>query len=109
MLLIRGEGEWDKMSPAQMEETIKKYSAWAKRLREEGRLLDAEPLDRAGRVLVGVDGVITDGPFMETKEMIGGYYIYNAADLEEAVAIGRDCPTLAYGGAIEIRPIADYS
>jgi hypothetical protein len=109
MLLIRGESEWAKLSPAEMEETIKKYGAWARRLKEEGRLLDAEPLEKTGRALSGAGGVITDGPFLETKEMIGGYYIYQAADIDEAVAMGRDCPALSYGGSVEIRPIADYS
>lgn len=109
VLLIRGEGEWAKLSPAEMEATIKKYSAWAKKLRDDGRLVDAEPLEHSGRVLTGVNGVVSDGPFAETKEMIGGYYIYQATDLEEAVAIGRECPAMCYGGSVEIRPVADYS
>ena len=92
-----------------MQETILKYGAWARKLKEEGRLLDAEPLDHTGRVLDSAGGVVTDGPFMETKEMIGGYYVYNAADIDEAVTIGRECPALTYGGSVEIRPIADYS
>lgn len=109
ILLIRGEGEWDKLSPAEMQATIQKYGEWARRLKEEGRLVEAEPLERSGRLLSSSGGVVTDGPFLETKEMVGGYYIYNADDLDAAAAIGRDCPALGYGGAIEIRPIADYS
>jgi len=106
IVVIRSESEWDKLSPSEMQETLEKYMAWAGRLREENRIVDAAPLDKGGRVLSGAGGVVTDGPFLETKEMIGGYFIYNAADLDEAVTIARDCPALGYGGSIEVRPIA---
>jgi len=109
VLLIRGEEKWAELSPAEMQATIEKYSAWAGRLREENRLVDAEALDRVGVALCGADGVVTDGPFVETKEMVGGYYVFQAKDLEEAAAIGRECPALSYGGRIEIRPVMDYS
>ncbi len=108
-LFIRGEDRWSQLSPAEMQETVQKYSAWARRLREEGRLVDAEGLDGSGRVLVGQDGVITDGPFPETRELVGGYYILTAADFDDALAIARDCPALSYGGAVEVRPVMDYS
>jgi hypothetical protein len=108
VLLIKGEDRWAQLSPAEMQETVQKYSAWAAKLRSESRLVDAEGLSRDGCVLVGGD-VITDGPFPETKEMIGGYYIYQASDLEEATHIARECPALAYGGKIELRQVMDYS
>jgi hypothetical protein len=110
ILLIRGEDRFATLSPAEMQATIQRYSDWAKQLRAEGRLVDSEGLDAGGRILVGSgDGVVTDGPFPETKELVGGYYIYNADSLDHAIEIGKQCPALAYGGAIEIRPIADYS
>jgi len=106
IVLIRSEDKWDKLSPAEMQETIQKYMAWAGKLRAEGRIVDAEPLDKTGRVLSGEGGVITDGPFLETKEMIGGDFIFTAADLDEAAAIARECPALGYGGSVDVRPIA---
>lgn len=109
ILLIRGEDRFASLSPAEMQETIQRYSNWAKKLRTEERLVDAEGLDQGGKILVGQDGVVTDGPFPETKELVGGYYIYNADSLEHAIEIGKECPALAYGGSIEIRPVADYS
>lgn len=109
ILLIRGYGAWEKLSPAEMQATLKLYGAFSQRLKAEGRLVDAEPLDLVGVVITAENGVLTDGPFVETKEMIGGYYAYWAKDLEEAVAIGRDCPALTYGDSIEIRPVMDYS
>jgi hypothetical protein len=109
VLLIRGEDQFAQLSPAEMQATVQKYSLWAKRLRDENRLVDAEGLDRTGRVLTSEGGVVTDGPFPETRELVGGYYIYTAESMDEAVAIGRDCPALGYGAAIEIRPVVDYS
>ncbi|MEZ0324884.1 MAG: YciI family protein [Fimbriimonas sp.] len=108
ILLIKGEDRWAQLSPAQMQETIQRYSAWAGKLRAENRLVDAEGLSSEGKVLVGGD-VITDGPFPETKEMVGGYYIFTAADLAEAETLARECPALAYGGRVELRQAMDYS
>lgn len=107
ILLIKGEDKFSQLSPAEMQATIERYSAWAGRLRSENRLVDAEGLDSAVRILKG--DVVTDGPFPETKEMVGGYYIYNATDFDEATAIAKDCPALGYGGSIELRPVMDYS
>lgn len=108
ILLIRGEEKWSALSPAEMEATIAKYRVWSSQLREQGTLVHAEPLDRGGRVLDASSGTVTDGPFVETKEMIGGFFLYEAADLDEAVRIGHGCPALGYGGAVEIRPIPTY-
>jgi hypothetical protein len=51
-------------------------------------------------------GAITDGPFAETKEALGGYYLVEAADLDEAIAIGKDCP--APNGGVEVRPLMQF-
>ena len=77
-------------------------------LRSEGRLVDADGLDPDGKVLKS-GGVVLDGPFAETKEVVGGYYVYNASDWDEAVALAKECPTLEYGGQIELRKVMDYS
>ena len=52
------------------------------------------------------DGVVTDGPFVETKELLGGYYLIEAADLDEALAIAKDVP--ARFGGVEVRPIMTF-
>lgn len=107
VILIKGEDKWAELSPAQMQEGLQKYQAFAARLREEGRYVDAEGLD-AKIVSIGSDGVVTDGPFAETKELVGGYYVFTAANWEEATAIAKDCPALQYGGAIELRAQMSY-
>ena len=61
-----------------------------------------------GKVVSGVDGsLVVDGPFAESKEAIGGYFLITVVDLDEAVAIARRCPGLKYGAAVEIRPVAE--
>lgn len=109
VLLIRGFGAWEKLSPAEMQATLELYGAFSRRLREEGRFVDAEALENTGVIVTAKNGALTDGPFVETKEMIGGYYVFTARDLDEAVAIGRNCPALTYGDSIEVRQVMDYS
>ena len=109
MLLIRGdEGVLAAMSPTEIEATLGAYFAWTDRLRAEGRLLGSEELQRGGRVIQpGADGLLTDGPYIETKEGIGGYYLITAADEDEAVAVARDCPAFGHGAYVEVRGIVE--
>lgn len=110
LLLIRGEDKFAQLSPAEMEATIRRYSEWAQKLRAEGRLVEAEGLDSGGRVLDASSGsvVVTDGPFAEAKEIVGGFYLIHAASLDEAASIARECPALGYGGLVEVRPQMEY-
>ena len=100
--------QWLHMSPEEMQRVIEKLVAWSEGLSAQGRLVASEKLrDGSGRVLRGRGGspTVHDGPFSETKEIIGGYFIVAAADYAEAVRLTRDCPHLEYGGTIEIREI----
>jgi len=101
-------GTFKTMSPEQMQKVIEKYVAWGDRLRKAGRLEGGQKLaDEPGRVMRGQNGQIriTDGPYSETKEVLGGYYIVAAGTYDEAVDLARDCPHLEYGGTIEVREI----
>jgi hypothetical protein len=111
MLLIRGgdEGLAD-LSAEEAQQRLKTYIDWSQQLRERGQNLGANELASSGPVLRSSGGEISvDGPFAETKEAIGGYYHIQAADEREAVEIAKECPTLRYGGAVEIRQIIDHS
>ncbi len=91
------------MSPAEMQEVIERYSAWAAKLAAEGRMAGGNKLkDGTARHLTKL-GVI-DGPFPETKEIIGGYFLIEAANYDEAAAIAQSCPHLDFG-RIEIREV----
>ena len=95
------------LSPDDMQKAIQKYVAWGDRLRAEGVILDGHKLtDEPGKVVRRVDGRsrTTDGPHTEAKEVLGGYYVIQAASYDEAAAKVADCPHLAFG-SIEIREI----
>jgi hypothetical protein len=96
------------VSPAQMQAIIEKYAAWGAKLQSAGVLVGGHKLtDEPGRVMRGRNGSVrvTDGPYSETKEVLGGFYTIEAASYDQAVATARDCPHFEYGGAIEIRQI----
>lgn len=84
------------------------FKTWFDRLTEQGKLKGAQPLVRQGRVVSGKDGrVVADGPFAESKEAIGGYFLLAVNSLDEAVQIARGCPGLEHGMTVEVRPVAE--
>jgi hypothetical protein len=97
------------MSPAQMQDMIQRYGAWSQRAGEKGKLKGGEKLrDREGRVARGDAGgmKVTDGPFAESKEIIGGYWVLEAAGYDEVQQLIADHPHLEFG-SLEIREIED--
>lgn len=110
LLLYDSPTDFAGLAPEEMQQIIEKYRAWGDRLREKGRFLDSHKLrDGEGRVLKGGEGPVRvlDGPYSETKEVIGGYFTVEAEGYDEAVELARDCPHLQYGGTIEVRAIEE--
>lgn len=105
MLLFIGMDWHQGLSPEQMQTVSEDWMAWFKRLSEEGKAIAGHPLERDGKVVSGKNRAVTDGPFAEAKEAIGGYFMLNVATMDEAVAIARQCPGLPYGAKIEVRAI----
>jgi len=93
------------MSPEEMERTLHKWRAWIGELAQAGHFKGGEPLDRGGKVLAGRRQVVTDGPFAESKEVVGGYLIVSAPGLADAVQLARGCPIFEAEGSVEVRPI----
>ena len=92
-------------SPEEMQATMKLWMDWIGGIAAQNKLVSrGERLMPAGKVLKP-GNVITDGPYMEIKESIGGYSIVKAASLEEAAGLAKGCPVLAYGGCVEVREI----
>jgi hypothetical protein len=109
LLILRDDpAVFHQMSPQQIQQVFAKYVAWRTQLQEAGRLAGGNKLeDGTGRVLNAgpSSGMrITDGPFAESKEVIGGYFMISAESYEDAVELCRDCPHLEYG-AIEVRRV----
>jgi hypothetical protein len=109
ILLIRGgDNGYETMSPEEAQAVVQRYIDWGTQLREQGRYVGADELSSEGAVVRGPSTVI-DGPYAETKEGIGGYYIVEAADMDQACEIAKGCPVLQHNGAVEVRRIVDHS
>ncbi|HEY7501685.1 MAG TPA: YciI family protein [Vicinamibacterales bacterium] len=96
------------ISPEEMQKVVEKFVAWGSRLREQGVVQGGNKLtDEPGKVMRRKDGQVrvTDGPYSETKEVLGGYYMIEASSYEQAIDYARDCPALDYGGTIEVRQV----
>lgn len=106
MLLFRQPSyDYSKASPAEMQAIAKKWQEWAGNLKTQGKLTDNGPrLALEGKVLKA-GGVITDGPFVEIKEILGSFVIVTASDLDEATTLAHGCPALDAGGSVEVRPV----
>lgn len=106
LLLFRGREWWNEVSPEELQKTMNAVKDWFGRLSEAGALKAAQPLARSGAIVSGKAGIVADGPFAESKEVIGGYALIQVNNLDEAVAIAKSCPTLKFG-EIEVRPVAE--
>jgi hypothetical protein len=104
MYLFRG-GDNPTASPEAMQAHMQKWYQWMQSLAQNGTLVAGEPLQRTGKQVSGAKKVVSDGPFIEAKEMVGGYLIVNANDIDHAVEISKGCPIFEVNGKLEVRPI----
>lgn len=106
MYLFRGgDGVRAQQSPEQMQEHMQKWGAWMQGLAESGNFVAGLPLQSEGAVVAQAGALITDGPFAEGKEVVGGYLIVKANDLEHAVELSKGCPIYEHEGTTEVREI----
>jgi len=94
-------------SPEAMQAHMEKWMAWMKGLGENGTLVSGQPLQTEGKVVSDSGQVVTDGPFAEGKEIVGGYLIIKAGDLDGAVKLSSECPIFEFGGSVEVRETAE--
>lgn len=94
-----------KASPERMKELARKWDDWVGGIAAQGKVVSAGPrLESTGKVLKK-SGVISDGPFVEVREMLGGFLRITADSLEEATTLAHGCPAIDQGGSVEIRPV----
>ena len=86
-------------------DNMQAWRSWMEDLAKQGVFVGAEPLQRSGKQVNGKNKVVTDGPFIEGKEMVGGYVIVTAKDIDEAVEIAKGCPIFKEDGKVEVRPL----
>ncbi|MES1190957.1 MAG: YciI family protein [Steroidobacter sp.] len=93
-------------TPERAQQSMMKWRAWMKELTDQGRLKNiGQPLEGTGKVVTGPTKIVTDGPYAETKDIIGGYSIIEADDLAHAARLASGCPVLEFEGCVEIRPV----
>jgi hypothetical protein len=107
LLLFRGTNWHRELSPDEIQEIMGRTNAWFERLTREGIMKAGQPLEAGGRSVLFKDGSVADGPFIESKETVGGYLLIEAVDFEAAVAIAKENPMLPCGLTVEVRQVAD--
>ena len=97
------------MSPEQMQQMLQKWQAWMSEGLRSGWLLEAgDGLKQEGRVLKDKK-VVSDGPFIEVKEIVGGFSIVQADTIDAAAELAKGCPIFLRGGSVEVRPLQGFN
>jgi len=105
MFIFRNTPSAAEASPEEMQANMQLWMNWIDELKKQNRYKDGEPLTPPGKTVKGAKGTITDGPFVESKEIIGGYFIIHADSLDEAAELAKGCPDLSSNGSVEVREI----
>jgi hypothetical protein len=105
LLLMKGDDSKD-VSPDEMQQRMQGYMQWMQKMMSEDRLKAGQPLEPRGNWLKDKNTVLTDGPYLEPKEIIGGYVILSALDLDEATQLAKQCPLLNHC-EIFVRPLLE--
>jgi hypothetical protein len=106
MLFRSGQGNPANRTTEQMQAQMQRWGQWIGGIAEKGKMIASQPLNPGGKTISGTQLVVTDGPFMEGKEMVGGYMICRADSIEEALELCKGCPILDLeDGTLELREI----
>lgn len=99
------ESAFQDLSPEAIQAEIQKWNQWIGGIAAQGKLAGTDALYPTGRTIRGASRVVTDGPYTEGKEIVGGYMLLSAASLEEAAEMAKGCPIFDTNGTVEVRPI----
>jgi hypothetical protein len=106
MFLYRGSER--PTSPQDAQQIMQKWMNWMQELAAKGHMKDrGQPLEPTGKV-VGRNKAVTDGPYAEVKDLVGGYTLIEARDLEEAAELSKGCPVFERNGFVEVRPVMKF-
>jgi hypothetical protein len=106
MLIFHG-GIKPDASPQDLQSNMGKWMEWVDRLQKEGKYVSGEALLPGGKLVSGKN-TVTDGPYTEGKEVVGGFFVINANNVDEALAECKDYPDFDYGGQIQVRPCMKF-
>jgi hypothetical protein len=110
LTLVAEEGGWENATPEQMQEEMGRWDAFTQETKDRGAFIAGEGLQESATATTvrfkGGEVTVTDGPFAETKEQVGGFYLLECKDLDEALEYAKKIP---YRDAlVEVRPVMDY-
>lgn len=109
MLILREDFDHaSQLSDEQMQNIVQDHMKWVEELSAKGLFKGGDGLDYNGKTIKGANALVTDGPYLESKEGIGGYYLILAENLDAATEIAKQCPTIKHGGTVEVRAIMEY-
>jgi hypothetical protein len=101
-------GDPSHLSPEAQQAHMGKWFAWVEKLQKENRYVSGEALHPGGKTIRGAKKVVTDGPFTEGKEVVAGYFVVNAKDLNEAAEMAKACPDYELNGSVEVREVVKF-
>lgn len=104
MLIFQG-GMSPDLSPEQMQENMGKWMAWIDKLAKNDQYLAGEPLLPGGKLISGKKKTVTDGPYTEGKEVVGGFFLIKAKNMDDAIRICDDYPDFEDGGSVQVREV----
>ena len=107
LFLYDDEAAFHGLSEAEQGAIFGQHMAYSEALEKAGAMVGGEPLDAAASARIVRGDAVQDGPYADTKEQLGGFYVIEAASIEEAVDWAKRCP-LSPGGSVEVRPVPDY-
>ena len=109
LFIFRGGGyaSTEPPSPSELQAHLAKWSAWTQELMNSGKFVGAHALAHppTGKTVQRRDKIVTDGPYAESKDLVSGVVVLEAASLDEAAEIAKGCPILEHDGSVEVRPL----
>jgi hypothetical protein len=105
MFIFRNKTDRPQPTAEEMQNIMQLWMGWIDKLKQKNVYTAGEPLTHSGKVVKGNEATVIDGPFAESKEIVGGYFLIKANSFEEAAELAKDCPDLSHGGSVEVREI----
>ncbi len=112
MLIFRNsmpsEESFQNYSPTEMQAELDKWGKWIGGIAAQGKMLSTDALQHTGKIIKGSKHILSDGPYIESKELVSGFLILQADSIEEAIELSKGCPIFEIEGNVEVRPIMQF-
>jgi hypothetical protein len=112
MLIFRNsmpsEDDFQNLSPEAMQAELDKWGQWIGGIAAQGKMVSTDALNHTGKIVKGSKHVVTDGPFIESKELVSGFLILTADSIDEAIELSKGCPIYEIEGSVEVRSIMNF-